>query len=355
MGATIWKESESVEVGPFQVIWRTKKFLNFIDRVGRNHERFWKVYGDIGIVVGFIGMAFIVFYLGKQALKILQPKGAVTPSVQLVIPGVTIPLWYGLVGLAILVIVHELSHGFVARAERIPLKSVGLLLFVVIPGAFVEPDEEKLNKAPLISRLRVFGAGSLANIVVALLAVMVVNAIGLAFEENGVEVKGVIENSPAYGVLEPGDVIIGINGEHIKTFEEFVKIMNQTKPGEVITLTILRHGNSEEVKIKLAEHPERPGKGFIGIYPAPHLVSKIGFDKPLMVLFFTFYWIYVLNLGVGLMNLLPLYPLDGGRMLMDSLKELWPRFGKHVGYSIMAISLLLLVINIIPAIRGLVG
>gem|GEM_PF-6648423 len=26
--------SESLEIAPFQIIWRTKKFINFIDRIG---------------------------------------------------------------------------------------------------------------------------------------------------------------------------------------------------------------------------------------------------------------------------------------------------------------------------------
>ncbi|ASJ15923.1 metalloprotease [Thermococcus chitonophagus] len=355
LGVTVFKESESVEISLFQIIWRTKKFLNFIDRIGRRHERFWRIYGDAGIVVGFIGMGIVLYYLARQAYRILHPQGPVAPGAQLVIPGVTIPLVYGLIALAVLLVVHELSHGFVARAEKIPLKSVGIVLFFVIPGAFVEPDEEALNKAPLRSRLRVFGAGSLANIIVALIALLIINGIGLAFEPAGVEVNGVIKGSPADGVLQPGDVIIGINGQNFTTIEEFIKIMNTTRPNQTITMTIVRDGEIKTVKITLGEHPERPGKGFIGIYPTQYLKSKIGFTRALMDLFFTFYWIYVLNVGIGLMNLLPLYPLDGGRMLMDTLTEKFPRIGRPIGYSVAILSLILLIINIIPSIRGLIG
>ncbi len=74
-------------------------------------------------------------------------------------------------------VVHELSHGVVAKAQRLPLKSVGLVLLAVIPpGAFVEPDEEELGKAPpLRARLRVYGAGSMANVVTALLTLLLIN------------------------------------------------------------------------------------------------------------------------------------------------------------------------------------
>ncbi|WP_367883132.1 site-2 protease family protein [Thermococcus peptonophilus] len=71
-------------------------------------------------------------------------------------------------------VVHELSHGIVARADKLPLKSVGLVLLAVIPGAFVEPDEEELAKAPLRSRLRVYGAGSMANITTAIITALLI-------------------------------------------------------------------------------------------------------------------------------------------------------------------------------------
>ena len=44
-----------------------------------------------------------------------------------------------------MIIIHEFSHGILARVENVKINSIGLLLFAIIPGAFVEPDEEKLN------------------------------------------------------------------------------------------------------------------------------------------------------------------------------------------------------------------
>jgi len=34
-----------------------------------------------------------------------------------------------------------------------------------------------------------------------------------------------------------------------------------------------------------------------------------------------FFWLFVLNLGVGLFNLVPLGPIDGGRMLLAVLQK----------------------------------
>jgi len=350
------EREEGLTVDMFVAMWRTKRLLGFIDALAQRRKRLWKIYGDVGITLGFLGMGYVFYALLRTAMKTVQTGGE-QGGVQLVIPGVTIPLWYGLIALAVVMVVHELSHGIVARAEGLPLKSVGLVLLAVIPGAFVEPDEEELEKAPLRTRLRVYGAGSLANIVTALLALLIINlAITPVLQPAGVLVSGVLEESPAFGILQKGDVIIAMDGEQIKDIEEFITFMNHTKPGQMITLTVLRDGQEINLQLKLGSHPENPDKGYIGIYPAQHVVSKIGYENIVLPLFFTFYWVYVLNIGIGLMNLFPLVPLDGGRMLDDVVKAYLPEnMAKPVRYFTIGVGLFLLAMNLWPALRNLIG
>jgi len=354
-GEPVEKE-EGLSVDLFIAMWRTTRLLGFIDRLSRLNPRFWKVYGDIGIALGYVGMAFVFYALLKTAIETLRTKTS-PAGVQLVIPGVTIPLWYGLIGLAVVMVVHELSHGVVARAEGLPLKSVGLVLLALIPGAFVEPDEDELKRAGLRSRLRVYGAGSMANVVTAIItALLLTYAVSPLISPNGILVSNVVKGSPADGVLQKGDVIIAINGHEMKTMEQFIEFMNKTKPGEEITLTILRDGHRLNVRLTLAEYPDKPNKGYIGIYPAQHVTSKIGYDWLVLPLFFSLYWIYMLNIGIGLMNLFPLVPLDGGRMLDDLIKEYLPeRMAKPVRYTAIGVSLVLLALNILPAVARLFG
>ncbi|MBP1911563.1 site-2 protease family protein [Thermococcus stetteri] len=354
-GEPIEKE-EGLSVDMFIAMWRTKRLLGFIDRVSRVNPRFWKVYADIGIALGYMGMVYVFYALAKTAMQTLQTKGQ-QAGVQLVIPGVTVPLWYGLIGLVVVMVVHELSHGTVARADKLPLKSVGLVLLAVIPGAFVEPDEEELAKAPLRSRLRVYGAGSMANITTAIItALIIAYAINPLLIPAGVEVKGIVPGSPAEKVLQKGDVIVGINGQEIKTMEDFMEFMDKTKPGETLELDVLRNGEKLSLKLTLAEHPERPGKGFIGIQPAQHVESKVGSEKIILPVFFALYWIYLLNVGIGLMNLFPLVPLDGGRMLDDVLKEYLPEnIARPLRYTTIGVGLLLLALNLWPALMNLAG
>ncbi|WP_297417797.1 site-2 protease family protein [Thermococcus sp.] len=349
-------EEEGLSVDFFIAMWRTKRLLGFIDRLARKNGKFWKVYADIGIALGFMGMAYVFYALFKTAMATLQTHGK-QAGVQLVIPGLTIPLWYGLVGLAVVMVVHELSHGVTARADGLPLKSVGLVLLAVIPGAFVEPDEEALSKASLRTRLRVYGAGSLANIATALITLLIINfAVSPLLQPSGVLVSGVLENGPSHGILQKGDVITAMDGMHVKTLDQFIEFMNKTKPGQVVILTVLRDGKMININVKLGKHPDKPGEGFLGIYPAQNVVSKIGMEWLILPLFFSLYWIYVLNIGIGLMNLFPLVPLDGGRMLDDVFKRYLPEgIANPVRYLTIGIGLFLLALNLWPALANLAG
>ncbi len=352
-GQPVEKE-EGLEVGMFMIMWRTKKFLNFIDRLASKSPRLWRVYADVGIILGFSGMAYVFYALARTAATALRTGGK-EAGVQLVIPGLTIPLWYGLVGLAVVLIVHELSHGVVARSNGLPLKSVGLALLVILPGAFVEPDEDELKRAPLRKRLRVYGAGSLANMITGLVAALIVGLTILPLlQPAGIGVAGIVSNSPASGILQKGDVIMAIDGHPVRTMMEFVNFMNKTKPGQVIDIELLRDGIMKSVKLKLANNPYRPGEGFIGIRILQHFKSRVGHKDVIFSLYFSLYWIYILNVGIGLMNLFPLIPLDGGRMLDDVLRRILPdRIVNPVRYAIIGVGLALFALNFWPALMNL--
>ncbi len=134
------------------IMWRTEKFKNFIKRMANLSPRFWKWFMNVGIVISYIAMIYITWILLSSLSSMLE-----APSVSLVIPGVElpgssiyVPLGYGLVALATVLIVHEFSHGILAVAEKINVKSVGLMLFAILPGAFMEPDEEEMKEAKKI-------------------------------------------------------------------------------------------------------------------------------------------------------------------------------------------------------------
>jgi membrane-associated protease RseP (regulator of RpoE activity) len=201
--------NHGVEVSFPSLMWKTKRLRGLIDRLANLSPRFWICFMNIGVIVSFIAMVIMTYLLIDSLSTITQ-----TPSVSLVIPGVEvpgspifIPFFYGMIGLATVIIVHEFSHGILARVEKINIKSIGLMLFAILPGAFVEPEEEDMEKAKKISRMRVYAAGSIANLSFFVVAFLIMTLISLVvipgtFHETGVEIDKVIEGAPAYGILK---------------------------------------------------------------------------------------------------------------------------------------------------------
>jgi membrane-associated protease RseP (regulator of RpoE activity) len=63
-----------------------------------------------------------------------------------------------------------------------------------------------------------------------------------------------------------------------------------------------------------------------------------------------FYWLYVLNLGIGLFNLVPLGPIDGGRMLLAVLRKRYPEEkAMRIWKSVSSFFLMIILINIMFA------
>ena len=73
-----------------------------------------------------------------------------------------IPLWWGLIGFIVALVIHEFGHGLLARGHGMRIRSFGLLQLGPLPlGAFAEPEGEELFKAPRRERQRMFAAGPL--------------------------------------------------------------------------------------------------------------------------------------------------------------------------------------------------
>lgn len=303
------------------IMWKTKKLRGLISKISNISPKFWKWYMNIGIIISFIAMLVITWLLISAIPTVFE-----TPSVSLIIPGVEIPgstifipFVSGIIALATCLIVHEFSHGVISISEKISIKSIGLLLFAIIPGAFVEPDEDELKKSSKLSQLRVYAAGSIANITLALVAILILSmasgAIPHYFDENGIEISRVLEDSPASGVLKEGMVIKSLDNKSIVDSKSYVDAINQLKPNDTLSIVT----NQGEFNLTLDKNPNNESLGYIGIqsnYNYKLVDNSLG---PLPWILFSivdlFNWIFILNLGIGLFNLLPIKPLDGGKML----------------------------------------
>jgi len=133
----------------------------------------------------FAGLLFAIVYYGlfifSKVIQLLfygiDTLSKTDPGGTLLLPGVNLPLFEGIAALVMIMIVHETSHAVLARIAKVPIKSSGIVLFGIIPiGAFVEPDEKKLEKIDNVRQTRVLAAGSGANFVssVAFFAIFVI-------------------------------------------------------------------------------------------------------------------------------------------------------------------------------------
>ncbi|MEM9564201.1 MAG: S16 family serine protease [Actinomycetota bacterium] len=101
-----------------------------------------------------------------------------------------------------------------------------------------------------------------------------------AITTDGVVVHRLVPETPAEAVLELGDTIVAIDGQTTAATGALVEILAAQAPGDEIELTVedLTSGESEIVVVALAENPDNPGAGFLGIEPADRVRYGTGLD-----------------------------------------------------------------------------
>lgn len=409
--ALIFKKKFNIEIqGPI-CLWKTKRTLNIIEKLSKR-KKLWSTLADLGIVFSFglLGAGFIALDREKEIKKtilyyllfsiaalglVINPSmmvnstlsGAVTlatglggfaflalfqqsiniltnllanqtalPGVAPVIPGVDVPgsplhvPIYAVIGLILLLIVHEWGHGIAARAEEIAVKSVGLVTLGIFPiGAFTEPDEEELKETTRRKRTRVYSIGSMMNLVTAFaFAVVLLLPLSMFVVPNlqqqsldnikHLEVTGVAETSPLKGNIEPGTKIYNV--EEVYSVKPEEEVILDTSKGEM-KATANKYG---QVGLNVNEKQ----KGTLGLW---YWTQK----------YFTgiINWIVILNFLIGVINYLPFAIFDGARIIKDISGFYADRIGlnpgktgKAVSYSLSIGVTVLLVINVLPYFVG---
>lgn len=314
------------------ILYRMKFGLKFIDRMTSRFREWIVLLGYIGVGVGYLGLVLISYVLIKTLYDLITVPSAVS-GVSLVLPGINIPgvgilpFWHWLLAIFVIAVVHEFSHGIVARAHNINVKNTGIVLLGPIIGAFVEPEEKELVKEKDIKQYSVYAAGPFSNIILAVIALLMLNLIFYPVQQNMVEPAGFSfgafynQNfSITQSGIVPGTIITGISGQPASDFSKISDILSCLPPGKEVSLET----RDKTYYFKLGSNPDNPEKSFMGITQVKNefevkekylsgwgkvwywLVSQINeFLK----------WIFILSLGIGLFNLLPLPIVDGGRMM----------------------------------------
>ncbi len=305
---------------------------------------------------------------------------AACPGVAPLIPGVKIPKvpifipWYGWLALALAIVAHEGAHGIMLLKKKLKFKSAGIILLGLFPlGAFVKPDEEELERTRPIKALLVYSAGPAANLAATVLFWFLGIAFFSAFYYPMMEdykqayislvEKVVIESvderlpycgnpkAPAYGILKPGMEIIAVDGTRIRSTLDLKEVLAKNPFKEKVFEVRDTDGSIKRFKLK----PD-PELGRFGINVRDVLREGAKIDERLkqaLIIIANIYGFilicFLLSLALALFNLLPITPLDGGRIAsILYFGKLSAKKRKKVEEALLYFFLAIMFVNILP-------
>ncbi len=342
-------------------LYRTTWGLGLMGRIASRHRELVKFLGYIGIGVGFLGMFFILFVLLQSVFTLItvpdspSPLSPVLPGVR--IPGVPdsffIPFVQGIISIFIIAVVHEFAHGVVALAHGIKVKSSGPAIIGPVFAAFVEPDEEQLKKKPDVVSYSLFAAGTFSNILLAFVALFLLSAVfapvGSAFfPQQGVVLKSVEAGLPADAAgLKPGIAITAINSQPILSTADALNALQLVRPNQTAVFST----GSGDFNVVAGANSKSPGRGYFGIVIEPVLKSQhtpyFGVFSWLQGLFAL---IATLSFGIGLANMIPIGPIDGGKMLHLALARIRGEQKAKRAFGRLSLLLLLVILFLLSPI-----
>lgn len=363
-------------MGPFLMV-RTTRGMDLIERISR-----WRGVHLVGralvflVIITMVGMTILLIWTATL-VQMIPPERAPPPQALLGLPGVNpfIPLTYGIIGLAVAIVVHEFAHGILARRWKVKIRSLGVLLFIVPIGAFVEPEEDELKALDRRKRGTVYAAGPGINVVLAVAMALLFSVVMMGSVQaraEGMGITGVIDGSPAETEgFSPGMIITVVDGMPLTGSAAFSEALENLKAGDTVALSIYSQGSPEEVSIVLADRydftniDEDRGRGYIGVSTvstSPDIFNpfearkSLGWGNALFIyvlmpfqglsplappltdfyevtgawsfipaqLFWflanAVYWVFWISLMLGMTNALPAVPLDGGYLVRDWLE-----------------------------------
>ena len=302
-----------------------------------------------------------------------------------------------ILGLALLIFLHELGHFLAAKAfhMRVERFYIGFPPAVVkrtwgeteygvgtIPlGGFCKISgmmpEEKLpddvaprayiNKPVWQRNITIF-AGPFMNFVAAV-AIMFVFIQAGGIQQPTLTVAQVVKGSPAAAAgLRPGDRLISADGRTFKTWNATTAFFEAHAPHQTVTIVYRTPaGQQRSAAVTLAARPGAPKQGYVGVgprtiatYPAPWRAAGLAVTQTASIVAATFkgLWMLVsgkinpagpdgaagpvgiismsqtavrqswypillafLSVNLGIINLLPFLPFDGGHIFFNVMES----------------------------------
>jgi Lon-like protease len=84
-----------------------------------------------------------------------------------------------------------------------------------------------------------------------------------------VTVARVLDDSPAHGILEPGDVIVAVDETPVHTSADARAVISRRDPGERVRLTVRRDGRERHLTVRTAPASDGSGRAAVGVLLDP--------------------------------------------------------------------------------------
>ena len=232
------------------------------------------------------------------------------------------------------------------------------------PEAFIAHERSETYLAlPWWKRLVVCAAGPLANLLTAIIVVTLVLSIAGTYQATNTLAEVAPGGAAQAAGIEAGDTIVAVDGVAVETWTEFREAIAGVAVGSEVQVTFTRDGAEQTVTVVAQANDQ--GDPVIGVtagterivYPVPEAFREsllyIGQVTMAVLSLFNpataaqtisqstsvvgisvvarqaaelgivnFIWLVaILSISIGLMNLLPLMPLDGGRIVVETVQR----------------------------------
>jgi membrane-associated protease RseP (regulator of RpoE activity) len=313
---------------------------------------FW--LGIVGVFVSFFLMLWQTIWIYNEKLEV--GGGFLLPiktdaGLNSVIPVFYVPFFEWIVALFLLVVVHEFAHGVVSKRFGIKVKSSGFAFLGIgipfMPAAFVEPDEKQIKKATFFEKVGIYGAGSTSNFLFGIIFLILLLGFSQGFKLFDLETEFKFNEVSNQSELLKYNIT---KGKIIQVENETNPILffNEFKNTTTLNLTIINQNNLTQNVLINKFYEEKQNKSFIGINQIE--VKTKATNSPILFYIFSKFievlkWTFLLNLLIGIANLLPIWITDGGQIFREiCLKYVKNKKTAYKIYNFVSILVLIMII-----------
>jgi len=244
-------EKYGLDIGLFQIKLSLSAKRRWVTNIPtmKKCKNFYKYGTIISLVLIIPSLAFLVWNLYKiinlawsSTISILDKDENSDSKLnnikeelifQPVLPGVTFPMSeFGVYGFSLLLstVFHELGHAIAADCQDVKILGYGILIFFIIPAAYVDLSTAELTSLSLTDQLKVYTAGIWHNLVLSLIAFLLLFTLPTViskpfyhYKTDGVAILQLKSNSSVNGPsgLAIGQVIMAVNDCKVNKVTDF--------------------------------------------------------------------------------------------------------------------------------------